>query len=384
MKSIILYAGVPEYELNNLYHIFSHKKIYYRLLIEKEIHDVSLLEEISDILITAPFSPAKKNPDKIDSFIFNSFCEFVYHAKKNKKEYIAITSDKNFKNYLNKNGIQNIYIKKEVQKILSIKDKNISKNNLLLLIENVSSSNKDKLLYLSLEGNEIIFGKPFFTPFSTFFELAEWRHAYDGLLVVFEGIDGSGKSTQIELVYNFFSTAGKKVIKMREPSNSKYGKIIREKMKDDQTLTPEEEYELFMKDRELHFKEKIFPALKKGFIVLLDRFYHSTYAYQKAKGIDGNRIIQENMRIVIKPDIVFIFDIFVGEAIRRIKKTRKNLNKLFEKKDYLMKVRENYFDFSGKGVHFISAEQSIESIYEFVIRKIEEKLYEKSKYKNSF
>ncbi len=382
MKNILLYSHIPDVGIEKVFYKLKDKRIKYRLLVEKELKDVSSLEQIADLLITSSWKVAKENRKLLDTFIFNSLSEFLYHAKKEDKSYLIITNDKFL--YEDLSDDNSVFVKNSVSEILKTSKKDEIENALKTLIENIKSAHKKELYYISLLGNEVLFLESDFTPFSSFFKLAEWRYSYDGILIVFEGIDGSGKTTQCELVYNFLLNSGRRVIKMREPSESEYGKIIREKMKYENSLSPEEEYQLFLKDREVHFREEILPALKKGFIVLLDRYYHSTYAYQKAKGIPEERIIEDNMRISAQPDLVFIFDIFVGEALRRIEKTRDFKNKLFEKRDYLIKVRENYFDFSGKGVYFVSAEQSVESIYEFVIRKIEEKIHEKERNKASF
>ena len=245
-------------------------------------------------------------------------------------------------------------------------------------LENIKSSLREKgyeNVFISLDGKEFIFSNGVLTPFKIFYDYSLKRLSYKGILVVIEGIDGSGKSTQAELLRKYFKEKGKKVIKFREPSDSKWGKRIREKAKYSDGLTSEEQYILFLKDREHNFKNNLLPYLKKGYIVILDRYYHSTYAYQGAFGLDKRKILRENLRICSPPEMLFILDLPVNEAWKRISDRKKD--SLFESIEFLKEVRENYYDFWGNDVHYISADQPPDSILRFISGKVEERLNRK-------
>ena len=103
-----------------------------------------------------------------------------------------------------------------------------------------------------------------------------------GLFIVFEGIDGTGKTTQLHLLAEKLRQRGYAVVSTREPTEGVYGQKIRELFVDRGAASPERELELFIADREQHVKETIEPALADGCIVLSDRYYLSTVAYQGA------------------------------------------------------------------------------------------------------
>ena len=194
-----------------------------------------------------------------------------------------------------------------------------------------------------------------------------------GILIVFEGIDGSGKSTQAEILQERLQEEDFDVVYFREPSKGKWGRKIKKKALHPDSLTPEEELDLFLKDRRENVEKNLKPALKKKRVVILDRYYYSTIAYQGAKGIDEKLIRRMNEEFVIEPDLVFIFDIDPQKGLERIE-NRKNKDRLFEREDYLVKVREIFRSFKGeKFVHIDalkSKEEISKEIQEIVLRII--------------
>jgi len=160
-----------------------------------------------------------------------------------------------------------------------------------------------------------------------------------GVLVVFEGIDGSGKTTQARLLFEALREKGVDVIASKEPTESIYGQKIRKLAHEGRDLKkPEEEYQLFINDRREHVENLIKPALEKNKIVILDRYYFSTIAYQGALGLDPVKIRKDNESFAPIPSSVFLINIPPKLGLKRIQTGRKEIPNLFEKEEYLNKV----------------------------------------------
>lgn len=182
-----------------------------------------------------------------------------------------------------------------------------------------------------------------------------------GVLIVFEGIDGAGKSTQAEILLEQLETHGYPVVSFREPSNSKWGREIKRKAQHADSITPQEELELFQRDREENVRNNLKPALERKKIVILDRYYFSTIAYQGAKGIDPESIRKRNEAFIVRPDLVFILDVAAGKGLERID-DREQRDMLFEREDYLAKVRKLFKSFRGNNLYHIDGTLSIATI----------------------
>lgn len=199
-----------------------------------------------------------------------------------------------------------------------------------------------------------------------------------GILIVFEGIDGSGKSTQIQILRNILDDKGLDVVVFREPSKGPWGQKIKEKAAFPDSLSPEEELELFVNDRKDNVQKNLRPALAKNKIVLLDRYYFSTMAYQGAKGLDVEKIRLMNEKFAIRPDLVFILDVDAGRALQRIQ-DRKNKDLLFERLDYLVEVRKIFKSFLGENIFHIDSDNIPDEISDqvasVVLKYIDKFLY---------
>ena len=167
-----------------------------------------------------------------------------------------------------------------------------------------------------------------------------------GALIVIEGIDGAGKSTQAKSLFRKLRAKGFPAVYFREPSRGKWGRELKRMARRAGSLTPEQELELFQKDRRENVEKNLRPALAAGKIIVLDRYFFSTIAYQGAKGLDRDRIRRMNERFAPKPDLVFILDIKAGEGLARIS-GRKTKDVLFERESYLAKVRRIFLSFRG-------------------------------------
>ncbi len=189
-----------------------------------------------------------------------------------------------------------------------------------------------------------------------------------GLLIVLEGIDGAGKSTQARFLLKMLRREGLSAVYFREPSRGKWGREIKRKAKEAASLTPEEELDLFLKDRQENVKKNLNPALKRNKIVVLDRYYFSTIAYQGAKGINQARIKRLNEAFAPKPGLVFILDIEAKDGLARIE-GRKKKDKLFERAAYLAKVRRIFRSFKGPRFYHINAGRDRKEISKLILEK---------------
>ena len=181
-----------------------------------------------------------------------------------------------------------------------------------------------------------------------------------GKLIVIEGIDGSGKSTCAKNLAEKLNSINIKTIYTFEPTHSHYGAKLREGMLSED-LDAEEELLLFVKDRKEHIEYMIKPALKEGYFIILDRYFYSSIAYQGAKGIDINRIINMHKDFIIKPDIVFIFHLPIDIALNRII-SKRGIADRFENETYLKKVDKIFHSFNEPFIYHIDTDKDIKII----------------------
>jgi dTMP kinase len=180
---------------------------------------------------------------------------------------------------------------------------------------------------------------------------------FEGKLIAVEGIDGAGKTAITRHIYGFLTNHGYRCALFKEPSDSVYGKIIRNL---NVPIDPEVELMLFLKDREMDVKERILPALRKGLIVIMDRYYYSNIAYQSARGLNADRIRKLNEKIAPKPDLVILLDLDPSKALERIK-NRKKLS-IFEEKDFLERVRQKFREIADERTVIVNAERELEIV----------------------
>ncbi len=188
-----------------------------------------------------------------------------------------------------------------------------------------------------------------------------------GKLIVFEGIDGSGKTTVSKLFFEFLKSRKIATSWFREPSDSIWGKKIRELADNEESIPIEDEFQYFLKDRKWDVENNIIPALKKGDVVILDRYYFSSACYQGARGLDLNMIIERNIEFSPEPDLLFIVDVDVEIAMERIRLSRNSKAKLFEKEAFLMKVRNNYLQLNRDFIRIIDGGRKISEVLDSVI-----------------
>src|SRR4030042_5255662 len=156
------------------------------------------------------------------------------------------------------------------------------------------------------------------------------------LFIVFEGIDGSGKSTQCDLLFGHAASLGLQAVRLAEPTDGTWGRTIRSMLKTTDMPSAEEQLRLFILDRQDDVKSNILPALNEKKIVIMDRYYYSNAAYQGAAGLAPERIIAENRKMrVPEPDRVYFVDIPPEVAIRRVSGRMSKGTEVFEQGSFL-------------------------------------------------
>lgn len=199
------------------------------------------------------------------------------------------------------------------------------------------------------------------------------------LFIVLDGMDGSGKSEMVKLLHNYLFSKNKKyrLLTTREPTSGTYGEKIRKilRKEKDPLKSAEKLLELFTKDREEHLKSTILPFLEKSNkhelnIVLCDRYYYSTIAFQNTQGLNLKEIIEKNKHFK-KPDIAFILDIKPEIALERIKHREKEK---FEHLEFMTKLRKNFLNLKNHlkdNIVIINASESIEKVFEKIKKEID-------------
>ncbi len=194
-----------------------------------------------------------------------------------------------------------------------------------------------------------------------------------GKLITFEGIDGAGKSTQVRLFTDYLERSGIDFVSLREPTNGKWGREIRSALENNNhELLPEEAFRLFTMDRRENVEKNILPALRAGKIVVLDRYYFSSIAYQGVLDVDPEKIRSINESFAPKPALVFLLEIAPHKGIERITKGRKQKLTLYEKSDYLAKVQEIFDSMKDPCIRRIDASVSAGIINEKIIKVFQE------------
>ena len=158
-----------------------------------------------------------------------------------------------------------------------------------------------------------------------------------GLFIVFEGIDGAGKTTQACLLVERLQRAGYEVVYLKEPTEGPWGQKLRQLAQHGrQAVPPAMELEWFLQDRREDVERNIQPALARGQIVVLDRYYFSTIAYQGALQLDPEEIRARNEAFAPPPDLLFLLHLSAAQGWQRVR--QRGAPSQFERFDYLERV----------------------------------------------
>ena len=159
-----------------------------------------------------------------------------------------------------------------------------------------------------------------------------------GFLLALEGIDGAGKSVQAQAVAAALAARGFDVVLTREPTDGPWGRRIRESAVTGR-MSPADELNAFLEDRKQHVAELIRPSLTAGKVVITDRYYFSTVAYQGARGFDPAELLRLNEAFAIEPHLLVILDLTPEQALARVGRRDGRANE-FETLAQLTRTRE--------------------------------------------
>jgi len=194
-----------------------------------------------------------------------------------------------------------------------------------------------------------------------------------GRLIAFEGIDGCGKSTQLERLEASLRRAGCDVVATREPTDGPTGDRIRQMARSGETLEPSEELRWFVEDRRVHVAEVIEPALRAQRVVLTDRYYLSTVAYQGARGLDFEQIFADSEAEFPVPDLVVLLEMDPARALSRVHTRGGVIEGVFERRDFLERVAEVFRAIDRPYLERVAADREPEEIEKDIARRVRER-----------
>lgn len=199
-----------------------------------------------------------------------------------------------------------------------------------------------------------------------------------GRFIVFEGIDGAGKSTQISMLKDRLQKNGRKVFVTAEPTQSVTGGILRDALSGNYNRSASELAAMFLADRIFHNVNEncgIKQALQKGYDVICDRYYYSSLAYQ---GMDSDLEWVMKMNIdcpdILKPDLCIFLDLDAESSKKRIDANRATVE-IFEKTEMLERIRNKFFEvfkkLENENIHIVNAADSIEAVADKIYTIVE-------------
>ncbi len=208
------------------------------------------------------------------------------------------------------------------------------------------------------------------------FDIELKKNTYPGLYIALEGIDGSGKTTQVEKLVKYFEKEGKEVFKTHEPRrDTVVGKLIHEILIANIDTPRASLQYLFAADRAIHQEQMLLPALKDGKVVISDRCFWSAIPYGIMDKSESDKEENSNQLLTalsilsmyhefVGPDITFVLDVSVDTAAERLEHLQKKAE-IYEKKEKLEKIKEGYdflLDKFPEGLTKIDAGKSAEQV----------------------
>lgn len=191
-----------------------------------------------------------------------------------------------------------------------------------------------------------------------------------GRLVVFEGVDGCGKSTQLERLAAELRAAGRDPLVTKEPTDGPFGQRIRAMARSGERVAQEEELRWFVEDRREHVAAELRPALEAGRLILCDRYFLSTVAYQGARGFDPARLLAEAEAEFPLPDLALLFEVEPEVGLARVAARGGIAEPAFEDLAFLRRVAAVFRAIDRSYVERIDAARDVDAI----AREVRERL----------
>lgn len=173
------------------------------------------------------------------------------------------------------------------------------------------------------------------------------------MFIVFEGVDGAGKSSQLARLARQIEAAGREVVRLVEPTHGPIGSEIRRRAREGPPLAAREELDLFIADRRRNVDENVRPALVRGAVVLQDRYYFSTAAYQAARpelGLGPADVLALHTAWAPRPDLIVLLDLTVASGLERVH--RRGKGDAFEEVGRQEAVRRTLLQLAGEDDRF--------------------------------
>lgn len=200
-----------------------------------------------------------------------------------------------------------------------------------------------------------------------------------GKLIVLEGLDGAGKSTQLALLISRLKSQGRRIHSTAEPTNSAIGGLIRDALGGSHNRSSEELAALFLADRIAHninSQNGFQKYLSDGMDVICDRYYYSSMAYQ---GMDTGMQWVMDMNIscgsIQKPDLCIFLDADPDRCFKQVKSSRSFLERFEESADSLRKIRESFYKVfealgGNENIQIVDGSGSIEEVAEEIYKRV--------------
>ena len=213
--------------------------------------------------------------------------------------------------------------------------------------------------------------------------------AGSGFFITFEGLDGCGKSTQIEKLAKSLRDRGRQVLVTREPGGTAIGDRIRALLLDSATvkLSPLAELALMFASRAQHIDEVIRPALAKGKVVLCDRFTDSSEAYQGGGRKLGSEVVLTLHRALchgLEPDLTILMDSNVADSVARARRRNAAVasaadENRFERenREFFERVRRGYLEIARRDAHrvvVVNAREPIAAVHREIVAAVRKKM----------
>src|SRR5689334_6448088 len=192
-----------------------------------------------------------------------------------------------------------------------------------------------------------------------------------GILIAIDGVDGAGKTTQVERLRNVLRSAGEDVVTSKEPTNGPHGQRLRASAQSGR-MDAADELATFIADRREHVEKVIRPNLLRGRIVIVDRYFYSTIAYQGARTGYHPCEFYRDMQEFPTPDIAFLIDVPSETGVHRIAATRGDIPNHFERIESLKVIRELFLELvkCAPELRCVNGQPDIDSVYHEIIHHL--------------